>query len=186
LTRLFLIALAATRAFGAGTAEISVEIRADRHVIVHEHYSAAPSELIYLASPCARMELTPAGPGSWVTVPISGSDLTYEVAPVSARPRSCGIPLLMPKSALDSVSVTVEDRGSGVSGISMPHLVRSADRWTATFPAIPSKIQIEWPDGNAPQSKTPPLATGWFYPNFWGLVAILVTWTIAYLIWARQ
>src|SRR5580700_5509430 len=104
-----------------------MEITPGRHAIVHEQYSlSGPIELVFLASPCARVEriqlggraLEAKGSGPWITVLISSKtaiDLSYEVVPVSPSPRSCGVPILMPKHAVDSVSVTITDLGSGLS-----------------------------------------------------------------------
>lgn len=186
---------------GCGYADsIAVEIAPDRHATVREHYSVSgPIEFVFLAGACARVEriqsgdghrLETKGSGPWITVPVSSTspmDLSYTVVPVFPSPRTCAVPIVMPKHAVDSVSITVTDRGSGLSRVSVPHLIAHPDSktWTATFSAVPSHVQLEWETGDAPPA---PLSgpTGLFAWNFWGLVGVLVTWTVAYLIWARR
>jgi hypothetical protein len=192
---------------GCGYADsIAVEITPDRHALVREHYGmrehyslSGPVEFVFLASTCARLEriqsgdghaLETQGSGPWITVPVSSTtpmDLSYEVVPLSPSLRTCAVPIVMPKRAVDSVSMTVTDRGSGLSRVSVPHLIAHPDlrTWTATFSAVPSHVQLEWETGEAPPA---PVAgpTGSFSWNFWGLVGVLVTWTVAYLIWARR
>ena len=92
----------------------------------------------------------------------------------------------MPKHPLDSVSLTIQDRTRAVLDISLPQLSHPEPaRWTGTLPAIPSKIQIEWRTGQAPMPSPEKSPTGLFFWNFTGLVAVLISWTILYLVWAR-
>jgi hypothetical protein len=182
---------------GAGTADISIRIGPDRHAAVRERFSLPKTEgFEFLASPCGRIgnlmvdgrpESIPASPGPWIPAP-GGLDYSYEVIPNDANPRSCAIPILMPKTSLDPVSLIVEDAGSGLANVSLPHMSASKDRkrWTATLPAVPSKIDLVWADGDAAPISGRPLETGLFRWNFWGLVSVLVIWTIAYLLWARR
>jgi len=176
---------------------IRVEIAADRHATVQEHYSlSGPTDFVFLVSPCARVEkiqaggrpLEISGSGPWITVaipPMREIDLSYDVMP-TAPPRACAVPILMPKHPINSVSLTVAELGSGLARISAPHLLHSDFKtWTATFPAVPSHLDLEWETGSAPP---PSIAapTGLFAWNFWGLAGVLVIWTIAYLLWARR
>jgi hypothetical protein len=178
---------------------IAIEITSGRQATVHERDAeAGPAQFIFLASPCARIEnirtadgstLNPQGSGPWITVaipPVRAVDLSYQAVPTSASPRACDIPLLMPQHAITSISITITDRGSGLRRVSVPHLLEdsASQSWTATFPAVPSRLRLEWDTGGAPP---PPLLapTGLFVWNFWGLVVVLVTWTVAYLLWAR-
>lgn len=179
---------------------IAVEVATDRHATVHEHFSLArPAEFEFLSSPCARIEeirssngqpLEPIGSGPWIMVPVSAAtavDLSYQVVPMSASPRTCAVPILMPKHPVDSVSVRITDRGSGLSRVTEPRFVAHPDSktWTATLPAVPSHVQLDWPSGDAPPaSRAGPV--GLFAWNFWGLVSVLVIWTIAYLFWAHR
>ncbi len=194
----FLLVLLAS--FCAFADSITVEITPDRHAIVREIYSiSGPSEFVFLAGAGARVEkihsaaghpLEINGSGPWFTVripPMNAVDLSYEVVPTLPSPRSCGVPILMPKHAVDSVSVTIADFGSGLRRVSVPHLVHHRDlkTWTATFPAVPSHFQLEWETGNVPPAASTGPA-GLFAWNFWGLAGVLVTWTIAYLLWARR
>jgi hypothetical protein len=168
---------------------ISVEISPDRSVVVREHFSlSGPTEFEFLASPCARVLLATTGTGPWFIVPIlSKADIVYQVVPVISSPRTCAVPIVMPKRAIDSVSLTVTDRGSGLTSISVPQLAAHPDlkTWTGTFPAIPSHVELEWETGNPPPASIAG-PVGRFNWNFWGLVFVLVTWTIAYLMWARR
>jgi hypothetical protein len=192
-----LILFASTCAFADS---IAVDISPDRHAVIHEHYSVSgPTEFVFLASPCAWVEqiqssggrrLEQHGSGPWISVPIpamTAVDLYYEVVPVVPGPRTCAVPILMPRRAIDSVSVTVTDSGSGLSRISVPQLFAHPDSktWTAVFPAVPSSLQLEWATGVVPPASSPG-PTGSFTWNFWGLTGVLVTWTIAYLLWARR
>jgi hypothetical protein len=187
--------LTASRAF-AGTASLTVEIRENRSAVITEHFSQPVKELVFLLSPCARIENvrvsdanqpTPAGPGPWITLPLPNAvDVSYEAVPLQANPKTCPIPLLIPKQALDSVSLAIEDRSGTVGDISLPHVVRTEPgRWSTTLPAIPSKIQIEWRTGETPTPRPEESPTGLFFWNFGGLVTVLVSWTILYLLWAR-
>jgi hypothetical protein len=194
--RVLLVPLASLCAFADS---IAVEVSPDRHVVVREHYSiSGPIEFVFLASPCARVNeiesagrrLEAHGSGPWITVPIpamTSVDVHYEVWPVVPSPRTCAVPILMPKHAVDSVSFIVTDLGSGLSRVVVPQLLAHPDSktWTATFPAVPSHLQLQWESGSAvPASNVGP--RGHFDWNFWGLAGILVTWTIAYLVWARR
>jgi hypothetical protein len=91
----------------------------------------------------------------------------------------------MPRHAVDSVSIAVTDRGSGLRGVSVPQLGAGSQSWSGKLPAVPSRVQLEWPGGNLPPAPIPG-PSGRFDWNFWGLVVILVTWTVAYLLWARR
>jgi len=179
---------------------ISVEITPNRHAMVHERYSlSSPGEFVFLASAGVRVEkiqsaggrpLEISGSGPWFTVripPTHAVDLIYEVVPMLPLPRTSGVPMVMPKHAVESVSVTITDFGSGLSRVSVPHLIRHPDSktWSATFPAVPSHLQLEWETGNAPPAPSAGPA-GLFAWNFWGLTGVLVTWTVAYLLWARR
>ena len=185
---LFLLCL---RAYGDS---IRIEIAADRHATVREHYSlSGPAEFIFLASPCARVEKISAGEqrgsGPWVTVEVpamSAIELSYEVAPIAPSPRACAVPMLMPRHSIHSVDITLVDRGSDLRGISMPRLPHpEAKMWAATFPAVPSHLELEWETGgDSPPAIAGPI--GHFAWNFWGLAGVLVIWTIAYLLWARR
>lgn len=178
---------------------ISVEISPDRHAIVREHYSVSgPIDFVFLVSPCARVEkiqshgrsLNTHGSGPWITVSmqaIDAADLQYEVVPSVPQPRTCALPILMPKRPVDSVSVTVMDLGSGLSRIAVPQLVVNRDlkTWTASLPAVPSQIRLEWDTGSPPPEPSAGPA-GRFAWNFWGLACVLVTWTVTYLLWAGR
>ncbi len=164
---------------------ISIEISPDRSALVREHFTlSGPVEFEFLESPCARVRLATTGTGPWFTVP-AAADLRYEVVPVIPSPRTCAVPIVMPKRAIDSVSLTVTDHGSGLAHISVPQLAHNSKTWTGTFPAIPSQVELEWETGNPPPPSIPGPA-GRFDWNFWGLAFVLVTWTIAYLLWARR
>jgi len=172
---------------------IDVEITPARTMIVRENFSRAGSHLIFLASSCARIEkiqsadgsvLRTSGPGPWMTVSNASMPLSYEAVPL-ASPRICSVPLLMPEHPIDSVRLTITDHGSGVTRVGIPHVEGGAGKWTATFPAVPSQVQLEWPAGAA-LPKAPLFPIGRFAWNFWGLVSVLVLWTVAYLIWARR
>ena len=170
-------------ALGAYADSITVEITPERRAIVREHFSSA-GPLVYLATSCARMEkLESIGNGPWIDVRAASGDVSYAVVTAS---RECSIPLVMPKRAIDSVSITITDRGSGLRSVTSPHFIahRESRTWTSTFPAVPSALRLEWETGDAPPMSSPgPI--GLFAWNFWGLTGILVTWTIAYLFWAR-
>jgi hypothetical protein len=195
-----ILMVAALVSISASADSIAIEISRDRRAVVREHYSViGPVEFVFLASSCAdvkdieladsrRMETR--GPGPWITVlipAVTAVDLHYQVEPVVPSPRSCAVPILMPKRAVDPVSVTVTDLGSGLSRISVPQLFAHPESktWTATFPAVPSQVQLEWETGDSPPASGTAL-TGRFEWNFWGLTGILVTWTVAYLMWARR
>lgn len=197
MLRFLLIPLASLCAYADS---IAVEISPERHVVVREHYSVnGPTEFVFLASSCGRIDeiqlaggrrIEAGGSGPWITVSIpltTAVDLSYIVAPVIASPRTCAVPILMPKRSVGSVSFILTDLGSGLSRIPVPQLLAHPESktWTATFPAVPSQLQLEWENGNAsPPSNGGPV--GRFEWNFWGLTGILVTWTIAYLLWARR
>jgi hypothetical protein len=187
--KLLLIALMSV---GAYADSISIEVFADRHAMVRERFSAG-GEFEYLSSACARVEkvesggqaLEGRGSGPWVGVTIPAADVSYEVVPVIPSPHSCAMPILMPRRAVDSVSITVTDRGSGLRGVSVPQLVADSQSWSGKLPAVPSRVQLEWDSGDSPPASMAG-PSGRFDWNFWGLVAILVTWTAAYLLWARR
>jgi len=179
--------------------------------------NARPLEFVFLASQCGGVEnirlvqggmgheLSAAGSGPWRTVrpPVSAGlsaapfDVYYDVVPVAPNARSCGVPLLMPQMVLEPVGrktsdfifVRVEDAGSGISNIAVPHLqIQSGGKaWSASFPAIPSKVEIEWRTGGEVRASPGNQSdhTGLFYWNFFGLLIVLVTWTALYLLWAR-
>jgi len=180
--------------FASGSAEITIHITPDRHATVREHFSLAKTqEFVFLASPCARIENLqidgmpepiPAVAGPWITLR-AGVDLAYDAVPISPDPRSCAVPLVMPKLVLESVSLMVEDAGSGLANVAFPHMTHDGNRWTALLPAVPSKVTLDWAQGSAPLPRVP-LETGLFYWNFVGLVTVLVIWTIAYLVWAQR
>lgn len=179
---------------------ITVEVMPGRQAIVQERYALpGPAELVYLSSPCMRVAkirttdgraLEATGSGPWITVAAPAEavvDLSYEAVPVSPSPQTCAVPLLMPKHAIQSVSVSVIDRGSRLRDITVPHLVAqpASGKWTATFPAVPSRLQLDWETGNAPPA-APSQPAGLFFWNFWGLTGVLVVWASAYLVWARR
>jgi hypothetical protein len=186
-------------AVGAFADSIEVDVRADRSAVVREHFSQTGSAgFVFLASACARIEnprtgagaVEVKGSGPWmeVAIPASGAvDLSYEAVPAEGSPRSCAVPVVMPKRAIESVSVTVVDQGSGLKGIAIPRLAEGpvSRTWSATFPAVPSRVQLEWPSGDAAREETRG-PVGLFFWNFGGLAGVLVTWTIAYLIWAKR
>jgi hypothetical protein len=166
---------------------ITIEIQPDRSAVVREHFSiSGPTEFEYLDSPCARVQLAVTGTGPWFTVPAK-PDLVYQVVPAIPSLRTCAVPIVMPKRTIDSVSLTVTDRGSGLTRIMVPQFAGHPDpkTWTATLPAIPSHVDLEWDSGNPPPASIPG-PVGSFNWNFWGLAAILATWIIAYLMWARR
>lgn len=176
---------------------IEVEITPGREAIVHERFSQSGS-FVFLASECARIEKLQSGSGNplellgtgpWINVAvpqIRPVELSYRVVPAVALPRSCDVPLVMPKRPIDSVSITITDQGSGLSGVAIPQLARTSEStWTGTFPAVPSRVRLEWPRGNAPEAANGG-PVGLFFWNFWGLVVVLVTWTFAYLVWASR
>lgn len=194
--RFLLIPLLAVYARGDS---VTVEITANRQAIVHEHFTeSASGGLIFLASPCARIDniqdaggriFLPTGNGPWrvVSIPPAPLDFSYQAVPVAAFPRNCAVPMLMPRHPISSVSITVTDHGSGLQNISVPHLVEEfpSRTWTAQFPAVPSQLRLEWDSGNIPPggSRDP---EGLFEWNFRSLVGILITWIAAYLFWARR
>jgi hypothetical protein len=197
LIRLLVLTLLYLPVQAAGTADVYVGIGPDRHAEVREKFSLPKAQgFEFLASPCGRIanlvvdgtpQSIPASSRPWIAAP-GGVNFAYEVIPNDANPQSCAIPIVMPKTALDPVSLTVEDAGSGLANVSLPHMSASSDRkrWTATLPAVPSKINLVWADGVESPTNKIQLETGLFRWNFWGLVSILVVWTIAYLLWARR
>lgn len=192
------IVLAVLVALAARGDSIDVRISPDRVASVQERFSGAgPAEFVSIESPCMRIEqinagglalkTQGAGPWSEIAIPATASlEISYQAEPVAA-PRTCSLPLLMPKHPIDSVSVTVTDLGSGLSFISVPQLTahRDSKTWTAMFPAVPSTLRLEWETGNRPAASVE-APTGRFAWNFWGLCTILVTWIAAYLAWARR
>lgn len=196
MPRFLLLALAGTCVYADS---IAIEITPARRALVQEHYSVAgPAEFTFLAGSCARIEaiqsggrtLEPSGSGPWMTVQIPAAshvDLSYQVTPYYGDPRNCDVPILMPKHPIESVSITVRDLGSNLAGIAVPHFIEDSElgTWTAKFAAVPSHINLEWETGS--DEPAPPAGpSGLFAWNFWGLVGILVTWTVAYLLWARR
>ena len=196
MVRSLLLVLACACAYGDS---IAIEITPARRALVQEHYAVAgPTEFIFLASVCARVEaiqsggrtLDPRGSGPWMTVAIPAAasvDISYQAAPMNGDPRSCAVPILMPKHPIESVSITVRDLGSNLAGIAVPHFLEDPElkTWTARFAAVPSHINLEWSTGEAPPP-VPAGPSGLFAWNFWGLVGILIVWTFAYLLWARR
>ncbi len=187
--------LAALAALGAYANSIDVRITPDRKAEIHERFSgAAPVNFVYLDSPCVRIGriqadgrlIEPQGAGPWRTVASPALEISYEAVPVAAA-RACPVSLLMPDHPVGPVSVTVTDLGSGLRFISVPHFAADPGSkiWTANFPAVPSILRLEWKTGSPPGGSTPAPA-GRFALNFWGLCAVLVIWTAAYLLWARR
>ena len=197
------LALAALMALSVRANSIDIRIAADRKAEVHERFSgASPAEFVFLASPCARIDhiqsadghvIEPQGVGPWrrVAVPaIPALEISYEVLPI-VEARTCSVPLLIPTHPIDPVSIAVTNLASGLSLISAPHLTAHRDStgrnviWTATLPAAPSALRLEWETGNPPTASVA-APTGRFAWNFWGLCAVLVIWTTAYLVWALR